>query len=219
MTNPLRQQMENLASAPGVATNPFEAVLAKWGIVRDDVRRAALQQHTYANNRETDLAYAAKNRDAAVEHGLKLSNSLPDNVESYESSPLGGVSMRRRHVSSVPPKQDSEAGKSANPTTKGGATINEALGNKPKKRDATIKDVEAAIGAKKIDKEQGAEASKSYAAKQGRKAAAKQVRQADAPPTRSKSNVGPQLADVQQFSSNDSSTPAGSNPSKKGEGL
>jgi hypothetical protein len=206
--NPLRHQIQQLAQAPGVATNPFEKILAGFGIVRDDVRRAALQQHVYSNNRKTDLDFAAQNRDAALEHGKKLADSLPADVEAYESSPLGGVSMRRRHISSVPPKQPK------NPTTAGTATPGKnpalqaptraSVAGQPRKREATIKDVEAAVALNKsnpklgIDAEQAANISKGYAAKQGRQAAGAAMKaQAKQTPARTpKSNVGPTIGAI-----------------------
>ena len=50
--HPLRHQIQQLAQAPGIAQNPFEKILAGFGIVRDDVRQMAMSDYSNARRQE-----------------------------------------------------------------------------------------------------------------------------------------------------------------------
>jgi hypothetical protein len=94
--NPLEGQFQQASlRGGGRAANPFAAILGSIGDAGRDRRRAQLDLDTYAAKRNMDLQVHDEynKRHKAVAEGLD-----PD-ITHYETSPLGGVSIRRSEPS------------------------------------------------------------------------------------------------------------------------
>jgi hypothetical protein len=60
MTQPLSNHFRGVISSAGATANPFEHALARWGIVKNDVRRESIRRGGLDHNAEVGAAYAEK---------------------------------------------------------------------------------------------------------------------------------------------------------------
>jgi hypothetical protein len=219
--NPLRHQIQQLAQAPGVATNPFEKILAGFGIVRDDVRHMAMSDYQHARRSEMYDARRKQERseiDASAQKRADLQARNMQIAHDLEMERMGARhgQYKERHANDGNAQTENPAQDAGeNPAVKKEKPAPDPLKQKRTANgvrpdgDAYIKDIEEGIrdfkrtgGELGIDPDGGAEGlSKAYDAREAKKAAHKAAVEAASAgkPTGKQpnnSNVNPGLAEA-----------------------
>jgi hypothetical protein len=220
--NPLRHQMQQLAQAPGIASNPFEKILAGFGIVRDDVRHMAMSDYQYARRNEmydarrkqerSEIDASALNRADLQARNMKLAHDL----EMERMDARHGLYKERHANDGNAETQNPAQDAGDNPALKKEKPAPDPLKQKRSANgvrpdgDAYIKDIEMGVrdwkktgGKIGIDPLESRGLSKAYDAREDKRAAHKAAVDSAAAAagkgkpagtaSRRKSNVGPDL--------------------------